>query len=79
LKTVDCYKIAEMYTHVDNGGITIEVYKNDDKCFISINTMYHGNPDITTVLNLSKVCHKQFLRDFGLTLLKASESINDSD
>lgn len=69
-------KIKELYSHIDNGGIEVEISHDEYKNIsISFTTSYHGYPDIVSTLRLWGHRGSAFLRDLGKLLIEAADTI----
>ena len=68
-------KLAEYHHHIDNGGISLQITK-DDTNFVEIemDTTYHGYPSVST--KLSGLIDSNQLRDMGLAFLRAADELN---
>lgn len=74
-------KIHGLYKHIDNGGVKIEVHQTDDEhkqLYITLNTQYHGYPDISTVLHTwGNVNPQDFLRELGTMFIEAAGKLGN--
>ena len=70
--------IDHFHHHIDNGGIEVDIdeEQEDGGLQISLRTRYFGYPDITSTLRTwGNVNSSEFLRELGLTFLRASEKV----
>lgn len=70
--------IKSLHHHIDNGGISIEIHKDEDG-FIVIkqDATYFGYPSVRSELSLNGRLGSEFLKDVGLMFLAAAQKLED--
>ena len=67
-------KISSIHKQIDNGGVTIEVNRDDTYKTLSIvfDASYYGYPAVSSILYLYHDLGSDFLKELGLMFLEAS-------